>query len=274
MSPLVRRPRRRAAGASRRLPRGVLAALLVLLAAAPGPARPGQPPARGEGHPDFPGDPRHLSGFGPGQPPARRGGRPDGSSRTPAVPPGALRVVNWDWRAGRSAVCAEQPGAAADPAGRPIRRTRVWVRDGTATRQVALGPGACDPAWSPDGDRLAVVTPDGLWVLSADLRRTTQLVDVRAADGPRTGVEHRGLRGPQWSPDASALAFVVSNGRTTWVEAVDARTGARRYASDLETYEFAWEADSRSLRFGSRIVRIPAPAPVATAAEEHRGHSP
>ena len=191
------------------------------------------------------------------QPPAHRPGHADRSSRTPAVPPGALRVVNVAWHKQRAAVCAEEPGPAVGRAGHSIRRTRVWVRDGTTIRQVALGPGACDPAWSPAGDRLAIVTPDGLWVLSADLRRTTHLVDVRHATASPSDLEYRALRGPQWAPDASALAFVVANGRTTWVEVVDARTGARRYVSDLETYEFAWEADSRALRLGSRVVRLP-----------------
>lgn len=212
--------------------RPVLAAILLIVAASPVTARPGQPPGQ-------------------------RGGYPDRSIRTPAMPPGALRVVNVAWHRGRAAICAEEPGSAVERAGRPIPRTRVWVRDGTTTRQAALGPGACDPAWSPDGDRLAVVTPDGLWVLSSDLGRTTHLVDLRGVDESPGGFEHRTLGGPQWAPDASALAFVVSNGRTTWVEVADARTGARRYESDPETYEFAWEADSRSLRLGSRVVRLP-----------------
>ena len=217
--------------------RPVAAAILVTIAAAPGPVWSVQPPADQRAH-------------------------PAGASGAPSVPPGALRIVNVAWHGGRSAICAEAPGSAVDATGRPLSRTRVWLRDGTTTRQVALGPGACDPAWAPDGDRLAVVTPDGLWVLSADLRRTTHLVDVRRTDvgragGPQSRFERRALSGPQWAPDASALAFVVSNSRTVWVEVVDTRTGARRYASDPETYEFAWEADSRSLRFGSRVVRLP-----------------
>ena len=191
------------------------------------------------------------------QPPAHRGGHPVGSPRVPTVPSGALRVVKVAWHKGRAALCAEVPGSAVERAGRPIRPTHVWVGDGTTIRRVALGPGACDPAWSPDGDRLAVVAPDGLWVLSADLRRTTHLVDLRRLDGAPNGFERRTLSGPRWAPDGSALAFIVSNDRTTWVEVVDARTGERRYLSDLETYAFAWEADSRSLRLGSRVVRLP-----------------
>lgn len=212
--------------------RPVLAGILLLVATSPVTARPGQPPAH-------------------------RGGLPDGLPREPAVPPGALRVVKVAWHKGRAAICAEEPGSAVERAGRAILRTRVWVQEGTSTRQVALGPGACDPAWAPDGDRFAVVTPGGLWVLSSDLTRTTHLVDLRRGDESPSGFEHRMLGGPQWAPDASALAFIVSNDRTTWVEVVDARTGTRRYESDPETYEFAWEADSRSLRLGSRVVRLP-----------------
>ncbi|MYH31771.1 MAG: hypothetical protein F4018_15520 [Acidobacteria bacterium] len=193
----------------------------------------------------------------PAQPPAHRAGSPVGEPGMPAVPPGALRIVKVAWHKGRAAICAEEPGAAVERAGRSIRRTRVWVRDGTSDGQLGLGPGACDPAWSPDGRRLAVVTPDGLWVLSADLRRTTHLVDVRHTDEPRGAFEHRTLGGPGWAPDASALAFVATNGRTGWVEVVDARTGALRYASDPDIYEFEWGADSRSLRLGTRVVRLP-----------------
>ena len=211
----------------RRFVRPVLAAALSVAVSAPAVAQP----ARSNGGADAPG--------------------------APPVPPGALRIVSFTWHAGRAAICAEEPGPAVEQGERSMPRTRVWVRDGTATRQVATGPGTCDPVWSPQGDLLAVAAPDGLWVLSADLRRTTHLVDTRQAREPANGFERRTVHGPQWAPDASALAFVVSDGTTSWVEVIDARTGAERYASDEGTADFAWEPDSRSLRFGSYVIRIP-----------------
>lgn len=193
-------------------------------------------------------------------PAAQSPGRSSGShagSTSAAVPPGALRIVAVARYGQRAAICAEVPGPPVERAGHRFRRTRVWVRDGAALRRVALGPGVCDPAWSPQGDRLALAAPDGLWVLSPDLRRTTHLVDVRRPAAAPDGREYRVLRGPQWSPDAAALAFVATNGRTTWVEVADARTGERRLVSELETHAFVWEADSRALRLGSRVVRLP-----------------
>ncbi len=175
----------------------------------------------------------------------------------PPLPPGAIRLVNYARHAALVAVCAEEPGLPIERGGRLIPRTRVWVQRETEVRQVATAPGTCDPAWSPDGDWVAVAAPDGLWVLSSDLHVTMHLVDTRHTEAPANEFDHRTLSGPQWAPDASRLAFLVSNGGTSWVEVVDARTGEVLYNSDPETYEFAWGVDSRSLRFGSRVARLP-----------------
>ena len=178
---------------------------------------------------------------------------------TPPVPPGAVRLVNFTWHKDKTrvAICAEEPGPAIERGARFIPPTRVWIHDGATTLQIATDPGTCDPAWSPDGDRVAVVAPDGLWVLSADLSVTMHLVDTRHTEAPANEFDHRTLSRPLWSPDAAGLAFLVSNGGTSWVEVVDARTGQMLYTSDPETYDYAWGADSRSLRFGSRVARFP-----------------
>ena len=175
----------------------------------------------------------------------------------PPLPPGALRLVNFVWDNGRVAICAEEPGPPVEQATRFFPRTRVWVRDATAMRQIATSAGTCDPAWSPDGQFLAIVAPDGLWKLSGDLQLTSHLVDSRHSEVPANEFDHRVFAAPQWAPDGSAVAVLGSNGTTGWVEVFDARTGGTLYSSEPETYEFTWESDSVSLRFGSRVIRLP-----------------
>jgi len=175
----------------------------------------------------------------------------------PPLPPGALRLVNFAWDNGRVAICAEEPGPPVEQGTTFMPRTRVWVRDATAMRQIATSAGTCDPVWSPDGSFLAVVAPDGLWKLSGDLQLTSHLVDSRHSEVPANEFDYRLFAAPQWAPDGSAVAVLVSNGATGWVEVFDARTGMTLYSSEPETFEFTWESDSASLRFGSRIVRLP-----------------
>ena len=195
------------------------------------------------------------------QPPVPAAGEPQRSAvpRPPDLPPGAVRLVSFTRKGDKVALCAEEPGGPLEYGARRIARTRVWIVDGTHVRQVGTAEGSCELAWSFDGQRIAVVSPDGLWVLTPDLRVTMHLVDTRHRDSPGDEGAHRTLSGPAWSPDGLFLAFVVSTGETAWVEAVHARTGATAHTSAPETYEFSWASDSRSLRFGSRVERLELP---------------
>ena len=174
----------------------------------------------------------------------------------PPLPGGAIRLVNFERHRDRVAICAEEPGLAIEQGLRLVPRTRVWIHDGRRARQVATAPGTCDPAWSPDGGHVAVAAPDGIWILSSDLRTTTHLVDTRHTEAPANEFDHRTVSQPKWAPNASGLAFVVSNGGTSWVVVVDAKTGETVYTSDPDTYEFSWGDDSTSLQFGTRVVRL------------------
>ncbi len=60
--------------------------------------------------------------------------------------------------------------------------------------------GVQDPAWAPDGKRIAVSYLDRIWTMSPDGRQARALSDAAL------GVE----REPAWSPDGSRIAFATS----------------------------------------------------------------
>ncbi len=63
--------------------------------------------------------------------------------------------------------------------------------------------GAQDPAWSPDGTRVAVSALDAIWTMTADGKHAAPLVT-----GPARGVE----RDPVFSPDGQRVAFAADRG--------------------------------------------------------------
>ena len=80
--------------------------------------------------------------------------------------------------------------------------------DGTGFRQLTSGdPGfRFHPSWSPDGRRLVIVRPDGIWTIDAatggDERQVTNNPDIED-------------RAPTWSPDGQWIVFtrVVKGGK-------------------------------------------------------------
>lgn len=175
---------------------------------------------------------------------------------TPKVPPGAVRLVNFDRHGDHVAVCAEEPGPAVERGSRTVPRTRVWVGTGGQMRQVATEVGSCDPAWSPQGTHVALAAVNGLWVLSRDLTTTTHLVNTTQKSQVNE-FDDRFITKPAWSSDGARIGFLVSNGGTSWVAVVDAKTGEQRYKSDPETYSFRWEPGARALRLGATVVEVP-----------------
>lgn len=135
---------------------------------------------------DGPGDVRQLSD--------------DGGTFSPSFSPDGSEVVV-------SSIGDE--GEVSDSFGPSHLELQIIPAGGGEPRAVGTSGYATDPAWSPDGARIAFSrTPDGesaesteLWVIGADGTDERRLID------PEDGLDDRS---PAWSPDGRRLAFVRS----------------------------------------------------------------
>ena len=103
-----------------------------------------------------------------------------------------------------------------------------------------------EPAWSPDGTRMAFVSARGgsfdIYVMNADGTGTSRLTSSRANE-----------QGPSWSPDGRRIAFSrSSDGGHVWVMNADG-SGARRLTDDLAAEgEPSWSPDGRWIAYTHR----------------------
>ena len=107
--------------------------------------------------------------------------------------------------------------------------------------------GAQDPAWAPDGRRLAVSSLDTIYTLGSDGKQAAPLVQ-----GAAPGVE----REPAWSPDGTRIAFAANRGAGFDIVVASVRDGAVTPVTSLAGDERwpSWTPDGR-LVFASRAPR-------------------
>jgi Tol biopolymer transport system component len=180
---------------------------------------------------------------------------PSPAVQAKVLPPGAIALVNQDRFGSKVALCAETGEPEVRHGAKRIRGTAVWAGERANLRRIRAGLGACDPAWSPDGRRLAVTAAEGLWVFPANSADGMLRVESRLPQGS-TEFNYRAFSSPRWSPDGVLVALVVTNGGTAWVEVFDANSGRLFYTSPPENYTFSWTS-ARELKLGDLEIHLP-----------------
>ena len=93
-----------------------------------------------------------------------------------------------------------------------------------------------DPAWSPDGKRLAVVVLDRIWTMQPDGREGSELTKAPAVE-----------REPAWSPDGKRIAFAADRGDGFDLYIVNSHGGVPERVAVLDGDERwpSWTPDGR-----------------------------
>ncbi len=131
---------------------------------------------------------------------------------------------------------------------------QVWIMNPMQPedrRQLTNQPyGACQPAWAPDGQRIAFTTPckgPSIYYPGATIK-VVNLADLSITD---LGLKSSGSFDPAWSPDGKTLAFTTIVLQKTVIQALDLATGqvSTLATRGTKNSQPAWSPDSSHLLF-------------------------
>jgi Tol biopolymer transport system component len=139
---------------------------------------------------------------------------------------------------------------ASDLSGLP----QIWLMnaDGTGKRQITEMPeGACQPAWSPDGDRLAFISPCGS---NQEIYPGARIFLINADGTGLTGLPYTpgGDFDPAWSPDGGQIAFTsIRDFNRAQVYVYDFESGEIRSlsANTVRDNQPAWSPNGDQIAF-------------------------
>ena len=135
--------------------------------------------------------------------------------------------------------------------------SQVYLADlkGNLTQLTQIKEGACQPAWSPDGSKLVVVSPckvhedvyrgSSLYILNADGTGLQPLYTVPGGDFE-----------PDWSPDGRYIAFTSLRTGNMQIYSYDLQTGITtrliRTPQGMDARQPAWSPDGAQIAYALR----------------------
>lgn len=194
----------------------------------------------------------------------------EGSTSTPTSPPTFTRTIQATATMSSSPTITPRPSpsATATPTVTPVGGGRgqiayasdlsglpqIWLMnaDGTGKRQITEMPeGACQPAWSPDGDRLAFISPCGS---NQEIYPGARIFLINADGTGLTGLPYTpgGDFDPAWSPDGGQIAFTsIRDFNRAQVYVYDFESGEIRSlsANTVRDNQPAWSPNGDQIAF-------------------------